>query len=86
MHPLELCRNLGDGCKKRCLGRCLQRVNIKRYDELVRKLGEERAVEILDSERRCRVVYTELREDEGRETLEQRNAEFEDEGERCLGA
>ena len=56
---------------------CVQRDNARRYEELIQKLGKERAREKLNSARRHRVVDWELREEEKREALEEsKNAEF----------
>ena len=44
-------------------------MNARRYEELVSKYGEDTALKELTGERRHRVVYTELREEEEWEVL-----------------
>ena len=41
-----------------------ERENVRRYEELVSKYGEDSALEKLNGERRHRVVYMALREEE----------------------
>ena len=73
---------------------CIERENAKRYNELLSKYGVDRALGKLNSERRDRMMSTELNEEEVCEALEQVNAEFveaedrlrEDEKEKCLDA
>ena len=62
--------------RRGALRQYIQRDNAERYDELIQRLGEERAREELNSSRRHRVVDWELREDEEREALEESTAEF----------
>ena len=63
------------------MGEYIQRDNAGRYEKLSQRLGEERAREELNSARRHQVVDWELREEEKRERLEERNAELREEEE-----